>query len=345
METVGLPSSDTSFLTPAIVERSRKEYELKFSEDPLSTPPTVQWDQITKDAYLLDQIEKDASRTRPSMSFFSKDDPNCFEHYRSLVRILFIYAKLNPGIAYVQGMNEVLAVLLYVFASCPPGDDRDNAEADSFFCFTSLMSEIMDNFCVSLDHSGLGVNMVMDKMKETLKMNDSELFDEMEKKAIHPQFYSFRWITLLLTQEFEMPEVIRLWDSLLSQEGRIKFIVSCCCSMLMIVKDKLITTEFAENLSILQHYPVTDVRKIIKLAEKLKNNFPVPPRHVKDTPSGISIPIAKSESEGKRVASLSLGASPKEYPSEFKEFKLQRMHNSEQDTNENSDEDVTSDFQ
>jgi len=34
-----------------------------------------------------------------------------------LARVLFIYAKLNPGIKYVQGMNEVLAVLYYCFLS------------------------------------------------------------------------------------------------------------------------------------------------------------------------------------------------------------------------------------
>lgn len=36
-------------------------------------------------------------------------------HADVLHRILFIYAKLNPGIKYVQGMNEVLAVIYFCF--------------------------------------------------------------------------------------------------------------------------------------------------------------------------------------------------------------------------------------
>ena len=36
-------------------------------------------------------------------------------HSDILTRILFVYAKLNPGVKYVQGMNEVLAVLYFVF--------------------------------------------------------------------------------------------------------------------------------------------------------------------------------------------------------------------------------------
>lgn len=36
-------------------------------------------------------------------------------HADVLARILFIYAKLNPGVDYVQGMNEILATLYYCF--------------------------------------------------------------------------------------------------------------------------------------------------------------------------------------------------------------------------------------
>lgn len=39
----------------------------------------------------------------------------CNVKQEALKRILFIFAKLNPGIRYVQGMNEVLAPLYYVF--------------------------------------------------------------------------------------------------------------------------------------------------------------------------------------------------------------------------------------
>ena len=39
-----------------------------------------------------------------------------------VARILFIYAKLNPGQGYVQGMNEIIGPLYYVFAN----DPKDN---------------------------------------------------------------------------------------------------------------------------------------------------------------------------------------------------------------------------
>jgi hypothetical protein len=34
--------------------------------------------------------------------------------YDYMTRLLYIYAKLNPKIKYVQGMNEVLAPIFYL---------------------------------------------------------------------------------------------------------------------------------------------------------------------------------------------------------------------------------------
>lgn len=40
-------------------------------------------------------------------------------HWEIIERILFIYAKLNRGCSYVQGMNEVLGPIYYIFANDP----------------------------------------------------------------------------------------------------------------------------------------------------------------------------------------------------------------------------------
>lgn len=42
--------------------------------------------------------------------------------------ILIVFAKLNPGIRYVQGMNEILAPLFYVFRNDP---SEENAVSTS----------------------------------------------------------------------------------------------------------------------------------------------------------------------------------------------------------------------
>jgi hypothetical protein len=46
--------------------------------------------------------------------------------------ILLLFAKLNPAICYVQGMNEVLAPIYYVFST---DTDKQNA-VSTFFVVT-----------------------------------------------------------------------------------------------------------------------------------------------------------------------------------------------------------------
>lgn len=45
-------------------------------------------------------------------------------HWEVVERILFLYAKLNPGQSYVQGMNEIIGPIYYVLASDPNNEWR-----------------------------------------------------------------------------------------------------------------------------------------------------------------------------------------------------------------------------
>jgi hypothetical protein len=47
-----------------------------------------------------------------------------FHLQEAMRNILLLFAKLNPAICYVQGMNEVLAPILYVFST---DTDEQNA--------------------------------------------------------------------------------------------------------------------------------------------------------------------------------------------------------------------------
>ena len=54
-------------------------------------------------------IWKDVERTCSEISFFALHNRNV------LARILFVLSQLNKGVEYVQGMNELLAPLLFAF--------------------------------------------------------------------------------------------------------------------------------------------------------------------------------------------------------------------------------------
>lgn len=48
-------------------------------------------------------------------------------HWEVVQRILFLYAKLNPGLGYVQGMNEIIGPIYYVLASDPSSENRSKS--------------------------------------------------------------------------------------------------------------------------------------------------------------------------------------------------------------------------
>ena len=93
-------------------------------------------------------------------------------------RILFVFAKLNPGIGYIQvesiyslftstdlfscfdfqGMNEILGPIYYVMASDADSAWSASAEADAFYCFTIIMGDFRDNFIKTLDDSDVGIS-------------------------------------------------------------------------------------------------------------------------------------------------------------------------------------------
>lgn len=105
---------------------------------------------FTQYSEIMEQIDRDVKRTHPDMHFFCGDSSFaksnqvnlhgscalslnsdvrwavwsfCDAHQESLKNVLLIFAKLNAGIRYVQGMNEILAPLFFVFRSDP--DDKN----------------------------------------------------------------------------------------------------------------------------------------------------------------------------------------------------------------------------
>lgn len=58
-------------------------------------------------------------------------------------------------------MNEIMGPLYYVFASDADGEWAEAAEADTYYCFQLLMSEIKDNFIKTLDSSNCGIGKLL----------------------------------------------------------------------------------------------------------------------------------------------------------------------------------------
>ncbi|KAK3166275.1 hypothetical protein QOZ80_1AG0043720 [Eleusine coracana subsp. coracana] len=250
-----------------LLERS----EVTQEEHPLSLGKASAWNQFLEYVEIMEQIDRDVKRTHPDMHFFCGDSSFAKSNQESLKNVLLIFAKLNAGIRYVQGMNEILAPLFFVFRSDPDYKNASFAEADSFFCFVELLSGFRDNFCQKLDNSLVGIQGTLSKLSQLLAKYDGQLQHHLEVTTeVNPQFYAFRWITLLLTQEFNFADIIHIWDTLLSDpDGPQETLLRICCAMLILVRKRLLAGDFTSNLKLLQNYPPTNISHLLYVANKL----------------------------------------------------------------------------
>ncbi|KAH1201919.1 TBC1 domain family member 13 [Glycine max] len=203
---------------------------------------------------IVEQIDRDLQRTHPDLPFFPGESSISCKKREAMKNIILLFAKLNPEIRYVQGMNEVLAPI-HEPALSKHDSASGNVEADRVSCFVRILGDSADHFCQQLDNSSSGILATLSRLSDLLKVNDEQLWRHFELRTkVKPQFYAFRWITLLLTQEFKFEYILRIWDTLLSNPFG-DMLLRICCAMLLCVKSKLLSGDFVTNLKLLQHYP------------------------------------------------------------------------------------------
>lgn len=244
---------------------------------------------------LLRQISKDVARTRPELAFFSQrvDGADCAQFAQRrccslgmqaediaeptynldvVARILLLYARLNPGVGYIQGMNDLCAPIYYAFCRDPLGS-RTDAEADTFFCFSAVVSAMRDGFVEDLNEMNTGMLGRMRDIDDVLREVDSELWTHLDTQNTPPMCYSARWVTTMLAQDLQMPDILRCWDALLgdlhSERPLLHYV---CAARVVNIRELLLESDEAECIMLLQRegYPQLPIDETLALACKLR---------------------------------------------------------------------------
>ena len=231
--------------------------------------------QEEKDINLIAQINKDLPRTRFDCPFYSKEPKN----YDTLRRILFFYAKEHQDINYVQGMNEIIAIIFYIFSKDDnPFYTKNYMESDSYYTFGKLMDEIKDIFKMeNIEYSQLYVKEIIDEIKKILKKVDYKLSNYFDEIGLEIDNFVMRWILVLFAQEFTIDVAVNFWDRLFTQKNKIKFI--CYISAAIIEKNKdiimkLDASEIMEWAQELQNkMNEIDISNIVQLALKIQKKY------------------------------------------------------------------------
>ena len=202
-----------------------------------------------EDLKTLAQIDKDLPRTRNEINFFkekSKFNKN-ETNYDILRRILFFFAKRNNELGYVQGMNEIAAIIYYIYSLDENIYIKPFVESDTFYSFDILMQEIKPIFMMqNINYSQLFITMQIKQINDILKGYEPELLNYFKEKNLVMDVFLMRWLMVLFAHEFTFEGSISFWDRLFTQKNKMKFICYISSAILVINKKKLMKMEMEE---------------------------------------------------------------------------------------------------
>jgi len=270
-------------------------------QDPLINHPLSQndesiWKKFWQNQELEKEINQDIERTYPENEFFQRKDIR-----EMMLRILFIYARQNPKLAYKQGMHELLAPFLYILELEKIVVKEENAndelsrlmdanfvEHDAFTMFNHLMRTVKEWFVSDVPippkkkeetkEEEEPLSPVVKKCRhiqyDIVRKYDPQLFSYLTNLQVEPQLYMLRWIRVLLGREFHLADLLLLWDAIFAHSSDLVLLDFVCVSMLLYIRDQLIHRDYTSCMRRLFKYPpVEDIHLFIEKAfDLMKNN-------------------------------------------------------------------------
>ncbi|KAH7647440.1 TBC domain [Cryptosporidium bovis] len=268
---------------------------------------------------LLRQIKVDLPRT--SLEYKSLRNEKIF---MMMERILFLWAIRNPASGYVQGINDLLPPFLVVFLLplCPEGEmdqlDIENISIDQMFeievgiywCLTRMLDTLQENYVSEQP----GIHKLILYLQEVIRRTDKKLFDHLKNQGVDFIQFSFRWANCLLTREFPIRCIVRLWDTYIAENTLNKtnkytrsssittldrqssnvlishfnaFHAYVCAAFLMHWRKELEKMDFAGIMLFLQNTPAQnwterEIDSLLAQAFVLQSLFHSSPRHLID---------------------------------------------------------------
>lgn len=198
----------------------------------------LQWKSITDEQKLKfslmrereNLIEKDVQRTDRTHAFFEGDDN---DNLVMMKDILMTYNMYNFDLGYVQGMSDLLSVIMVIMEN----------EVDSFWSFAGFMNKIESNFLMDQLH----IKLQLANIRVLLDFVDSKFSLYLEKNESSNMYFCFRWILILFKREFTFPDIMRLWEILWTDLPCKNFHLLIVISILLMKKDDIMSNNFGFN--------------------------------------------------------------------------------------------------
>ncbi|KAH7107355.1 RabGAP/TBC [Auriculariales sp. MPI-PUGE-AT-0066] len=258
------------------------------TNNPLSLDDQNPWREWFAALELRKTIAQDVDRTFPDIEYFRSP-----KVHATLTNILFVQALTQPNIGYRQGMHELLAPILQaVHFDALPSDspsssgtsselaaicDSDWVEADAWALFRVVMDRVSiwyewrddgpettfspETGAIEIKPHVAPIVKVCNRIHNDLVRSiDPLLHTALQRGGVEPQIYGIRWLRLLFTREFGLPDAMQLWDGLFAHMDQLFELAQwVCVAMLLRVRNELISGDYTMQLTRLLRYPAAPV--------------------------------------------------------------------------------------
>ena len=254
---------------------------------------------------ILEQILKDVYRTNIQLSFFFQptdkqktfnkeemlniyqkrknwdfsriediykyDDFEIETHSDVMLRILFTYSYIIREISYHQGMNEILAPIYYCYSydKLYVEEKEVDIEADSFWSFYYLMNCMKNNF----DKEQEGLFFKSKLLGKCLEISDKDIFLNLKNKNVANEYFCFRWFIMLFSQEFDIGDILKLWDLIFCRKNKNYFVFYISLGIISLRRDIILKGGMAEILQSFQSLNDILCDDLLVISRNIKNKW------------------------------------------------------------------------
>ena len=279
----------------------------KFSGDPLgANSNNIGWNSFFEDGEIKKLISLDINRTYQDKELFCNSKIKEIEN-----NILTVWTKENKIPGYKQGINEILAMLIYSIypyyiespvkkynddylnnlLSFPEENyrelyyffhDEKELESDLYYLLTNIMNEGVKNFFLDKEENEEQCYLIKrcnNIIHKKLRPQDNRLYNHFINIDLDCEFVIQRWLKCLFAREFHPKNVEIFWDALLSDEYKYKtnnFNLAdyLCIAMIVFIREELVIKNQNESFQRLFKYPpIESPINLIDLAFNLRDEI------------------------------------------------------------------------
>lgn len=271
-----------------------------------------EWNDFLTQSEIVKMIKFDVERTMPNEKLFQEPYIKELE-----TTVLTNLGKNHKKIAYRQGMNEILSMLIYAmfpyYVKSPnskytpelidkwlqnPAEnaqeiycffhDESEFESDIYSLFENLMikfglSKFFEDDPKDNKSSAYFIKRIKNIITKKLSVQDRAIYSHFTNQNLDYCMVFQRWFKCLFKREFPEPDTCLIWDYIFAHEaekpsGMFVYIDYIVLGMIINIKYQLLSRDSNGMFQVILNYPkISPITNLLNMADKIAEDLTVTP--------------------------------------------------------------------